>query len=321
MLEIYFLRHCVSIRDIVDPSSQYGDNTMLNLNDLQVFVQVVDHGGFTAAGRALGIPKQTLSKRIVELERSAGVRLIQRTSRSFAVTELGRELYRHAAAMVIEAEAAENVIMGRLAEPSGTVRVTASVPTVQTRLTSLLPRVATAYPKIRIMLHASDSFVDVVQEGFDIALRTHFNPLPDSDLVQRRVSTEHYWLVASSGYLMGRNIDGPDQLSGLDGIFSSEGQTGWTLSNRHGLQRSVTLAARYGANEGTAILGAALAGLGVAALPLSMCELPVKSGALVRVAPSWTAGEIATTLIMPSRRGLLPSVRIVADLIVEQLND
>ena len=107
---------------------------MLNLNDLQVFVQVVDYGGFSAASRALGLPKQTLSKRVAELESRSGVRLIHRTSRSFAVTDIGRELYRHAAAMVVEAEAAENVVLGRLTEPSGTVRLTASLPMVQTYL-------------------------------------------------------------------------------------------------------------------------------------------------------------------------------------------
>lgn len=294
---------------------------MLNLNDLQIFVQVVDHGGFTAASRALGLPKQTLSKRIVELERRAGVRLIHRTSRSFTVTELGRELYRHAAAMVVEADAAENVIMGRLAEPSGTVRITASVPTVQTRLAALLPRVATAYPKIRVVLHAGDRFVDVVQEGYDIALRTHFAPLADSDLVQRRVSTEYFWLVASRSYLGDRNPGDPDSLAGLDAIYSTQGETGWTLSDAQDRQRSVTLAPRYVANESTAILAAAMSGLGIASLPSSLCEEQVISGRLVRVAPAYTAGEVATTLIMPSRRGLLPSVRVVADFIFEQLRD
>lgn len=294
---------------------------MLNLNDLQVFVQVVDHGGFTAASRALNLPKQTLSKRIAELERRAGVRLIQRTSRSFTVTELGHELYRHAAAMVVEAEAAESVILGRLTEPSGTVRITASVPTVQTRLAPLLPRIATAYPKIRIVLHASDRFVDIVQEGYDIALRTHFAPLPDSDLVQRRVSTEYFWLVAAPSYLRGRNLEDPDRIDGLDGIFSGQGETGWTLSSTKGDTRPVTLAPRYVANEGVGLLAAAMAGLGIASLPSFMCDEPVRSGALVRVAPAWTAGEIATTLIMPSRRGLLPSVRIVASHIADQLRD
>lgn len=294
---------------------------MLNLNDLQVFVQVVDHGGFTAAGRALNLPKQTLSKRVAELERRAGVRLIQRTSRSFTVTELGDELYRHAAAMVIEAEAAEHVILGRLAEPSGTVRITASVPSVQTRLAPLLPRIALAYPKIRIVLNASDRFVDIVQEGYDIALRTHSAPLPDSDLVQRRLSTEHFLLVASPSYLGDRDLDSPGQLDGLDGIFSSQDERAWTLSGPDSAVRSVALVPRYVSNEGAAILSAAVAGLGIGALPTFMCEKDVQSGRLVRVAPAWTAGELVTTLIMPSRRGLLPSVRIVADLLAEQLRD
>jgi DNA-binding transcriptional LysR family regulator len=306
---------------IEDLSSSFGDNAMLNLNDLQIFVQVVDHGGFTAASRALGLPKQTLSKRIVELERRSGVRLIHRTSRSFTVTELGRELYRHAAAMVVEADAAENVIMGRLAEPSGTVRITASVPTVQTRLATLLPRIATAYPKIRVVLNASDRFVDVVQEGYDIALRTHFAPLVDSDLVQRRVSTEYFWLVASRSYLGDRNHGDPDGLAGLDAIYSSQSETEWTLSDARGQKRSVMLAPRYVANESAAILAAAMSGLGIASLPSSLCKEQVRSGKLVRVAPAYTAGEVATTLIMPSRRGLLPSVRVVADFIIEQLHD
>jgi DNA-binding transcriptional LysR family regulator len=94
---------------------------------------------------------------------------------------------------------------------------------------------------------------------------------------------------------------------------------GWTLSNVEGRTRTVVLTPRYITNEGTAILAAALADLGIASLPPFMCAEHVRSGALVRVAPDWTAGEIATSLIMPSRRGLLPSVRIVADLIVEQL--
>lgn len=294
---------------------------MFNLNDLQVFVQVVDHGGFTAASRALRLPKQTLSKRTAELERRAGVRLIQRTSRSFAVTELGREVYRHAAAMVVEAEAAENIILGRLAEPSGTVRITASVPTAQTRLATLLPRIATAYPKIRIVLHASDRFVDIVQEGYDIAVRTHFAPLADSDLLQRLIGTEHFWLVASPAYIRERSLADPDHLSGLDGIFSGQAETGWTLRNPDGDTRSVTLVPRYFSNEGTCLLAAAMAGLGVASLPSFMCENEIRSGALVRVLPSWTAGDIATTLLIPSRRGLLPSVRIVADLIAEQLRE
>lgn len=292
---------------------------MLNLNDLQVFVQVVDHCGFTAASRALNLPKQTLSKRVSELERRAGVRLIQRTSRSFTVTEIGKELYRHASAMVVEAHAAENVILGRLAEPSGTVRITASVPTVQSRLAVLLPRIAAAYPKIKVVLHASDRFVDIVQEGYDIAVRTHFKPLPDSELVQRVVSMEYFWLVAAADYLGKKVASTPRDLMGLNAIFSAQGETDWQLSGPDGVTQSVAFAPRYIANEGSAIREAALAGLGIASLPSSMCQEHIRSGDLVRVLPAWTAGKISTTLVMPSRRGLLPSVRVVSDLLADRL--
>lgn len=293
---------------------------MLNLNDLLVFVQVVHHGGFTAASRALNVPKSTISKRVLELEKEAGVRLIHRTSRSFAVTELGQEFYRHAAAMLIEAEAAENVIKGRLAEPSGTVRVTASVPVTQRSLAPLLPEIASAYPKIRIVLEATDRFVDVVQEGFDIAIRSHLTPLSDSGLVQRTISTTEYWLVASPGYFdrVGRPLE-PAGINGLDGLFASQGDNGWRLSNGQGVDCRVSLNPRYHANESVSLLEAAKVGLGIACLPSSFCTDLIRPGLLERVLPLWTAGMITTTLLMPHRRGQLPSVRAVADFLVDRL--
>lgn len=290
---------------------------MLNLNDLKIFVQVVDHGGFAPASRALGLPKQTLSKRLAELEMAAGVRLIQRTSRSFVVTELGKELYRHAAAMLVEADAAEQVIQGRLSEPSGTVRITASVPTVQSGLGDLLPRVASAYPKIRVELHASDRFVDVVQEGFDIALRAHVQPLPDSGMIQRKIGTEDFWLIASPVYCRGRMLDEPRDLEGLAGIFSELSAHTWVLHGPKGEEQRVMFRPRYFANESTALISAAGAGLGVASVPSSLCQAAIRAGTVRRVLPHWTSGSISTTLLMPHRRGLLPSVRIVADLIAQ----
>lgn len=293
---------------------------MLNLNDLHVFVQVVDHGGFAAASRKLNVPKSTLSKRVLELERVAGVRLIHRTSRSFAVTELGRDFYRHASAMLIEAEAAENVIKGRLAEPSGTVRITASVPTAQLSLAGLLPRIANAYPKIRLELHATDRFVDVVRDGFDIAIRDHFGPLPDSGLVQRRIGFEHNWLVASPDYVGRAGTPAhPSEIAAMDGLMVSSADGRWRLANGEGRTVEVSPAPRFHADEGVVLMEAARAGLGIACLPAKLCGPHVRTGDLVRLLPSWTAGGVTTTLLMPHRRGQLPSVRVVADLLVERL--
>jgi DNA-binding transcriptional LysR family regulator len=103
------------------------DRAVLDLNDLADFVRIVDRGGFSAAARALGVSKSTLSQRIARLEAGLGTRLIQRTSRRFVVTDAGRELYRHASAMLAEADAAESVVRGRLAEPRGVVRLTCSI--------------------------------------------------------------------------------------------------------------------------------------------------------------------------------------------------
>ena len=293
----------------------------MNLNDAVIFVRCVEHGGFAAASRALGIAKSTLSKRLGELEAELGVRLVNRTSRSFTVTEAGRDFLRHAGAMLLEAEAAEAVIRGRLAEPSGTVRITASVPTTQSMLAKLLPSVASALPKVRIVLHATDRFVDVVQEGFDIVVRSHFAPLPDSGLVQRKLSEQAVILVASPDYLTARgNPVEPGDLEGHDGVMSTLGSpASWVLRNAEGREVTVVPCARLHADESVVILEAAATGLGIATLPVGIVRDFVADGRLVQVMPRWSAGSVTTTLLMPSRRGQLPSVRAVVDAMVKGL--
>ena len=155
-----------------------------DLNDLYFFVQIVDHQGFTAAGRALGVPKSTLSHRLAELEKRLGVRLVHRTSRSFVVTDIGNEFLRHARGMLIEAEAAEHVVKRRIAEPSGTVRFTCSVAMAE-NVAELLPRFLLRFPKVDLIQHSTNRYVGMVEEGFVDALRGHSGPLADSGLMQR----------------------------------------------------------------------------------------------------------------------------------------
>ncbi|WOS61652.1 LysR substrate-binding domain-containing protein [Sinorhizobium fredii] len=295
---------------------------MANLNDFTFFVHVVDHRGFAPAARALNVPKSTLSKRVAELEKDLGARLINRTSRRFAVTETGEDFYRHAAAMLIEAEAAENVVKGRLSEPSGAVRITASVPTAQLSLAPLLPELALAYPKIRVMLHATDRFVDIVQEGFDMAVRDHFAPLPDSGLVQRRVGSQSKLLVAAPAYLNQRGLPArAESLAEHDGLMTSLISQGWLMEHRDGTSVEISPNPRFVADESRVLLAAALAGLGITALPGKLCQEEIASGALVHILPEWTAGKVTTTILMPHRRGQLPSVRAAVDFIAARLGD
>jgi DNA-binding transcriptional LysR family regulator len=304
---------------------------MLNLNDLYVFAKVVDHRGFAAASRALGLPKSTLSKRVAELERHLGARLIQRTSRSFAITETGRAFYRHAAAMLIEAEAAEQVVQGRLAEPSGVVRLTSSVTTAQLLLAEVLPELARQYPRMQVMLHATDRFVDLVHEGFDIAVRDHAAPLPDSDLVQRRVGFEAFHLVAAPAYLEQRGVPAsPDDIAGHDGLLTALHATGgtdavWKLTHDGGQEAQAAQEAqarplaRFFANEPNTLLRAATSGLGIACLPDSLCADAIAAGTLVRVLPAWVAGGMTTTLLVSHRRGQLPSVRAALEFLAQAI--
>lgn len=289
---------------------------MRNLNDYSLFVLVVEQGGFAQAARHSGMPKSTLATRIAALEAELGVRLIQRTSRRFTVTELGQEFYRHASAMLIEADAAEDVVKGRLAEPSGTVRITASVPTVQTVLAKVLVELAVVYPKIQVSVHVTDRFVDLVQEGFDMAVRDHFTPLPDSGLVQRRVATEGVYLVASPAYLAARGTpQSPHELAQHAGLMNTMTAGAWRLQNDGGETVEVSLLPRMHADESTVLLRAAEAGLGIACLPQRMFSGSLAAGRVQLVLPEWRAGTVTTTLLMPHRRGQLPSVRLVADAI------
>lgn len=298
------------------------DEPVLNLNDVQLFVKVVEWKGFAPAARALGLPKSTLSKRVAELERALDVSLIRRTTRRFVVTPVGREFHRHAATIVEVADAAEQVVRGRLAEPTGPVSVTCSVPTAQDWLAELLPKVARRFPKLRIALHATDRFVDVVRDGFDIAVRDHFQPLPDSTMVQRRVSVDPVVLVASPRYLARRKQPKqPGDLASHDALLTRASTGSWTLTRGEKETAEVTVTPRFAADETTVLVAAAKEGLGIVALPVRACQQAIASGALRRVLPGWTAGSVMTTLLLADRRAQLPSVRAVADAIADALGE
>ena len=169
---------------------------MQDLNDFAWFVQVVDHGGFAAAGRALDQPKSKLSRRIAQLEERLGVRLIQRTTRQFAVTEVGQTFYQHCKAMLIEAEAAQQAVETLRAEPRGSVRITCPVTLLHVHIGPMLARFMARYPGVTLHLEATNRRVDVVGEGIDVAIRVRPRPIEDSDLVMRVLADRGHRLVA-----------------------------------------------------------------------------------------------------------------------------
>ena len=293
----------------------------MNLNDLTLFAQAVESGGFAPAARRFSVPKSTLSKRVAALEASLGVRLIERSSRSFRLTDTGHDFYQHARAALVEVESAQQVVQSRLAEPSGTVRLTAAVPVVQFQLAPHLPALARTWPRLQLQLHASDRFVDLVQEGYDIALRSHFAPLPDSGLVQRTLMVEPVMLVAAPAHLHEHGVPRqPADLAAHHGLLTGADATRWTLSREKAdTVQTVEPQPRLVADESVALLHAATAGLGIVCLPETICQHHLARGEMVRVLPRWTAGSVTTTALVPHRRSLLPSVRAVLDFLAERL--
>lgn len=287
---------------------------MLNLNDLRLFVRAVDSGGFAAAARTIGAPKSTISKRVAELEVELGARLIHRTSRTFTLTEVGREFYEHARASLIEAEAAAEVVRRRVAEPVGRVRITTSVPVAQFQLADRLAALTREYPRIHLDIHVTDRFVDLIHEGFDIAIRSHMAPLPDSGLMQRRMSVEPIILVASPDYVAEHgNPQSPLQLADHAGVNAGPVSNVWRLRSETGEEARVSPRACLSADEAGVLLRAARAGLGIVRLPETIARPDMDRGGLVHLLPGWTEGTITTTVLTPHRRGQLPAVRAVID--------
>ena len=174
---------------------------MQDLNDLYYFAQVVEHRGFAPAGRALGVPKSKLSRRIALLEERLGVRLIQRSTRHFSVTEIGQTFYVHCKAMLVEAGAAEEAIALIRSEPHGVVRLACPVALLDTRAGPMLAAFMVEHPKVALHLEATNRRVDVIEEGFDMAIRVRPPPLEDSDLVLRPLAEFSQCLVASPALL------------------------------------------------------------------------------------------------------------------------
>ena len=287
---------------------------MLDFNDFYYFVQVVDRGGFTAASRTLRIPKSTLSHRIQQLEANLGVRLLNRTSRRFGMTDVGGEFYRHAVMMLREAERAETAIRHRLNEPTGTVRCTAAVATMQFAMRGLVADFLVRYPKVNVVAHATDQYVDIVGENFDVAIRAHSDPLPDSTLVQRTLTPAPWFLFAGAAYVDANGpLSRPRDLAKHPSLFMM--RTGvspiWRL-RRSGRRREevvVPLTPRLLIDDMLSLKQAAIGGLGIVALPGYVCRDDVQSGVLRQVLPGWIADDSTLTALMPYRQGLLPSVR------------
>ena len=295
---------------------------MQDLNDLYYFAMVVEHGGFAAAERALGIPKSRLSRRISQLETDLGVRLLQRSTRRFAVTDVGMSVYRHAQTMLTEAQAAREVVDRLSAEPRGVVRVSVPVALAQQQLPKLLPKFLDQYPKVRLQLHIGNRRVDLINEGFDVALRVRARLDDDGSLVMRSFGQFQEMLVASPKYLdrAGRPKDPADLASHLTlSIHEDEAHQRWELHGPGGEVRRVDLQPRVAGFDFPLLQSMVKDGFGITMLPETVCAEAVRRGELEVVLPEWSLPQGICHAVFASRRGLLPAVRVFIDFLAEHL--
>lgn len=292
---------------------------MNDLNDLYYFVQVVDRGGFAAAARALGIQKSKLSRRLQQLEERLGVRLLNRSSRHFSVTEIGREFHAHCVAMLVEAEAAEQVIARARSEPRGVIRMSCPVALINFQFGGLIARFMTENPAVQVHLESTNRHVDVIAEGFDIAIRVRFPPLESAELVMRKLDTSSQCLVASPA-LVTHTLASPADLPGLPSLDLGppQGEHRWQLETADGRTTTIPHHPRMVTDDMTALREAALAAVGVVQLPTMVIWQDIKAGRLIHVLPDWRPPAGIVHAIFPSRRGLLPSVRALLDFLARE---
>lgn len=294
---------------------------MDDLNDYWLFTQVVEHQGFSAAARALGVPKSSLSRRIALLETRLGVQLLQRSTRHLTVTDVGRQFFDQCHAMVRAAEAARAVIDHAASEPTGLVRLCCPVSLIQMRVGAMVGAFMAHYPKVRVYLHAVNRSVDIIRDGFDIALRVRLPPLADSDLIVKELTEDHQNLVASPALLdrLGAPHCARDlaRFPSLD-MDHSSGTHVWRLIDPAGEPQTLPHHPRLITDDMTALRQAALHGVGIVQLPMFVVENDLTAGRLVRVLPDWSSPAWLVHAVFASRRGQVPAVRHLLDFLARE---
>jgi DNA-binding transcriptional LysR family regulator len=281
------------------------------------FSRVVEHGSFTAAANASGIPKSTLSRRVAELEEQLGVRLLNRSSRRVALTEAGTGFHERVSAALSQVEHAVREVADQQERPRGRVRISAPFD-VALDIAALLPKLLDRHPELNVVLDVSQRHVDLVAEGFDLAVRG--GAIRDPELVVRRLADSCSVVVASPAYLARRGA--PSTVAELAShqvvVLGSSDTAEWVFVN--GEQRvHVELKAHIAVNELHTLAEAVLAGGGIGCLPHFTVAAELASGRLAHLLPEWQGPRGGLSIVVPSARHLPAKVRVLRDFLLEQL--
>jgi DNA-binding transcriptional LysR family regulator len=288
----------------------------VDLDEILVFTRVVQGGSFTAAAKALRMPKSTVSRKVSELEARIGARLLQRTTRTSSLTDVGRVYYEHCVRIVAEIEEAQLAVAELESTPRGLLRVT--VPLALSILGPILAEYLARFPDVRIDLLCTDRRVDLVEERFDLALRA--GETPDSSLIARPLGRIRRRLVAAPQ--VAKKLGKPRDLADLETkpclAFAPEGST-WELE-RGAKTAKVTVQPRLVVNDYEMLRSVARAGFGVALLPEHLCAEDLRAGRLVPVLDAWSAPDVPVFALYPTARHLSPTTMALLELLRERLS-
>ena len=294
---------------------------MLDLNDVAIFVQVVRCGSFAEASRRLGVPPNTLSRRVQQLEAQLGTRLMQRSTRHLTLTSAGQVFLERCSGAVEGLMDAGEELQAVNQEPSGLVRVAAPADFFDFFAMEWLTEFLTAHPKVRVDFVLSDGRADLIADRIDVALRGGI--LEDSSLFARKVlDAGNDGLVASPAYVARQGV--PDTLQDLAGhdclVFGHpSGKATWRVTGPDGAQAEVQVSGRFSGNTAQALRKAALAGLGIALLPSTLTQRDLRAGLLVPVLPEYRRQGHGVHMVYPSRRYLPLAVSAFMELVISKM--
>jgi DNA-binding transcriptional LysR family regulator len=294
---------------------------MDRLTALRVFRHVAELNSFAEAGRRLGLSPAAISKNIAELEAHVGARLINRTTRRMALTEEGRLYLEHVTRGLDALAEADHALCPIKAAPSGTLRVSAPMTVTLTQLSEAIPDFLARYPDLKLDLHLDDRRVDMVREGFDLAVRGSDN-LEDSSLIARKLAVMPHVLCAAPSYFQRHGKpETPSELKDLDHIrFSLSGHAdAWEFS-KDGRTERIAVAARYSVSSSLAVRDALRAGFGISLVPRPYVESDLRDGRLQSALEEWSTVETTLYAVYSSRQHLAPKIRAFLDFLIEAFN-
>jgi len=293
---------------------------MDRLSEMEAFVCVVDQGGFTDAARKLGMSKSAVSKHVSALEARLGARLLNRTTRRVNPTEIGLAYYDRVMTVLSNASEADEMVTAMQTAPRGSLRVSVPVTFGTSQISGLMGQFLKEYPDVSVNMVLDDRFVELVAEGYDMAIR--IGKLEDSSLRARKLTESNVYMVASPDYL--RKCGAPKRIEDLSGhtlLHYSNLSTGnfWRLKTRTGEERQVRVGGRLTANNGASLMRAAEDGLGIALLPAFILGTAAEEGRLRKILPDLEIGPLGIYAVYPPGQYMQPKLRALIDFLVENL--